>query len=56
MRKKVLLLEAKYQPSADEAYLAPALKQWQDAAEGAVAAAALEARLAERRVLHCINW
>lgn len=56
MRKKVRLLEAKYQASADEVYLAPALKQWQDAAEGAVAVAALEARIAERRLLHCVNW
>lgn len=56
LRKKVRLLEAKYQPSADESFLAPALKQWQDAAEGAVAVAALEARIAERRLLHCVNW
>ena len=56
MRKKVRLLEAKYQAAADETFLAPALKQWQDAAEGAVAVAALEARIAERRLLHCVNW
>lgn len=49
---QVTLHEARFNWDAETQELGAALQQWQAAAQGSVAAAALETRVAERRLIH----
>ena len=49
---QLTLHEARFNVDAETQQLGAALHQWQVAAQGTVAAAALESRVAERRLVH----
>lgn len=51
---QLTLHEARFNWDAETQQLGAALQQWQAAAQGSVAAAALEARVAERRLIHTV--
>ncbi len=55
LRSHTLMLhEAKFNVDAETQLLGAALNQWQQAAQGRAASAALETRTAERRLLHAV--
>jgi hypothetical protein len=55
LRSHTLMLhEAKFNVDAETQLLGAALHQWQQAAQGSVASAALNTRIAERRLLHAV--
>ena len=49
---QLVLNEARFNADAETQMLGAALQQWQAAAQGSVATAALETQVAERRLIH----
>ena len=51
---QLVLHEARFNADAETQMLGAALQQWQAAAQGSAATAALETHVAERRVIHAV--